>query len=141
MKLRLLLIFGGILFIEIIIGIFFPNVIFINKNLSILNGMIINIAVCGFLFCLIQLFRPQKWLSILIGLILIVFLILTLQSKLHPIDTLTEPIDIATLSIIPDGKKVIVREFVNGKTNGVIHDTVLVKDIFIFRRLYKIEKQ
>jgi hypothetical protein len=137
MNLRLIIIFAVVLFVEIFFAAFFPNLTFVDRTLTISNSMIVTTAGCGLLFCSILLLRPKRWISVVAGIFFIAFLVSTLQSKISPIDTLTEPIDVATLSTYPDGRKVIIREFTNAKTNGVIRDTVLVKDMFIFRRIYK----
>jgi len=57
-------------------------------------------------------------------------------SEIYPIDTTTEPVDIKTIQTYTDGKKLVARQYENAKTNAVIKDTVLVKDIFIFRQVY-----
>jgi len=70
------------------------------------------------------------------GIALFLFSMLTFL-VINPIDSTTEPTDIKTLITQADGKKIIVRQFKNAKTNAEIIDTVTVKDISIFRKVFK----
>lgn len=133
---RLTFVFGIILLIEIFCGQFVPELTFINGTLRITNRIIGYLSFTGFLFFLLLLLKVNKEITIFVGLILLVFLVINSIGEIHPIDTTTEFIDIATLNTGKDGKKTIVRECFNVKTNGIIRDTLLVKDFFIFRYIY-----
>jgi hypothetical protein len=90
----------------------------------------------GLIFCVILLFKIHPGLTTFIGLTLTFLLFILSWFTFHPIDTYTLPVDKSTLSIFPDGKKLIVRQYKNAKTNRQIQDTVLVKDVFIFRQQF-----
>lgn len=84
-----------------------------------------------------MLLKAKRWAKVMIGVFSLLFLSLLLQSIFLPFDTTTEPTDMKMLRSYSDRKKLIIREYQNAKTNAIIHDTVLVKDIFIFRQLLK----
>jgi hypothetical protein len=134
MSKRFAIIFGIILLTEILIGQFFPHLSFVNGTLTITNKIIGYFSFSVFLFCVPLLFKAKKWVTIPWGLLLFTFLFINSCGEIYPIDTTTEPMDIATLQSDKDGNKLIVREYTNAKTDVQIRDTVLVKDIFIFRQ-------
>ena len=82
------------------------------------------------------MFRVASWLTTSLGIIFLIFLVIVTISEFHPIDTTTEPVDTKTIQSFPDGKKLVVRQYENAKTNAIIKDTVLVKDLCIFRQIY-----
>ena len=132
---RITIFFGILLLTEILFGQLFPNLTFINGTLTITYRIIGYISFSAFLFCLPLLFKASSWLTVPWGILLFSFLFINSCIEIYPIDTTTQPIDIATLRIDKNGKKLIVRERINAKTNSPIRDTVLVKDVFIFRTI------
>jgi len=88
------------------------------------------------LYLFILLFRPKRSVKIFFASFFGFFFFIIALSEIHPTDTTTEPVDIAILQKDPDGKKRVVREYESEKTNGIYRDTVMVKDIFIFRKIY-----
>ena len=129
------LIAGIILLIEVLVGQFFPKVTFVNGSLTIANKIVSYLAVSCFLFGLLLFFRANRFVTAPVGLVLFLFLTINSCSEIYPIDTTTEPIDIALLYKDEIGNKLIAREYKNAKTNATIRDTVLVKDYFLFREL------
>lgn len=126
---------GIILLTEILVRHFFPNLTFVNGNLTIANKILGYFAFSGFLLSISALFRATKILVIPLGLILFLIFFIDSCSEIYPIDTTTQPQDISVMQTNKDGSKWIVRERIKVKTNGTIRDTVLVKDNFIFRRI------
>ncbi|MBP6127766.1 hypothetical protein [Flavobacterium sp.] len=74
-------------------------------------------------------------MTIPLGVVLFLILFINSCAEIYPIDTTTQPQDISVLQTNEDGSKLVVRERINAKTNGIIRDTVLVKDNFIFRQV------
>lgn len=74
-------------------------------------------------------------LTIPLGVLLFLIFFINSCAEIHPIDTTTQPNDVAVLKNYENGNKLVVRERINAKTNRVIRDTVLVKDDFIFREI------
>lgn len=131
---------GVILLIEILVGHFFPNLTFVSGNLTIANRILGYFAFSGFILSIPFLFKATKALTIPLGVILFLIFFINSCAEIYPIDTTTQPQDISVLQTNEDGSKLIVRERINAKTNGIIRDTVLVKDNFIFRQIIKPEK-
>ena len=136
MALRLIILFGIILLIEFLFHQLFPDWEFINGVLTISNKLLLYYSILTMLFCLARFFKVNKVLTSIMGSLFFIYLILVTITEIYPMDTTTEPVDIKTLRIENDKRKLIVRQYENAKTNRIIHDTVLVKDIFIFRRIY-----
>jgi hypothetical protein len=124
-----------VLLAEILIGQLFPTLTFMYGALTITNRIIAYFSFCGILFCLLLLFRVDKDLRLILGILIFSFFFINSCSEIFPIDTTTEPVDIAILNTEGNGNKLIVRQYENVKTNEKIRDTVLVKDFFIFREL------
>jgi hypothetical protein len=124
-----------VLLTEILIGQLFPRLTFVYGALTITNRIIGYFSFCGILFCLLLLFKVGKDLRAILGIFIFSFFFINSCSEIFPIDTTTEPVDIATLNTDKNGNKLIIREYKNVKTNEEIRDTVLVKDFFIFREL------
>jgi len=136
MNKRLTYILGILLLIEILCGQFIPKLTFISGEFTITNRIIGYFTFSSFVISLLFLLKAKKWLTIFVGIILSIFFIVNTLAEIYPIDSTTEPIDITVLHIDLKGRKTIVREYINIKTNRTIQDTVLVKDIFIFRYIY-----
>ncbi len=126
---------GLILLTEILIGQFFTNLTFVNGNLTIANRILGYFAFSGFILSIPIFFKATKTLTIPLGVLLFLILFINSCAEIYPIDTTTQPQDISVLQTNDDGGKLVVRERINAKTNGIIRDTVLVKDNFIFRQV------
>lgn len=135
MKVKFTILFGLILLLEIIYGQFFPSWNFNIGTLNILNQIIAYFSFFAIMLSATFIFKTQ-WLTIYVGIFLFIMFMISALITIYPIDTHREPYDIAILKKYADGKKLIVREYKSSKTNKVIHDTLLVKDIGIFRRRY-----
>lgn len=131
---------GLILLTEILVGQFFSNLTFVNVNLTIANRIICYFSFSGFILYIPIFFKVTKTLTIPLGVILLLLFFINSYAEIFPIDTTTQPKDIVVLQTNKDGSKLIVRELINAKTNGIIRDTALVKDNFIFRELIKSKK-
>ena len=134
--LRLTILSAIILLLEFTFSSLFPHWTFKTGTLIICNKLTIYLSIFGLIICGLLLFRAASWLTISLGVIFLIFFGVLSWSEIYPIDTTTEPVDIKTIQIYTDGKKLIARQYKNAKTNAVIKDTVLVKDIFIFRQVY-----
>ncbi len=134
-KVILTLAYAVVIIFGIIHYIFFPYWTFTEGGYVIAFRLIQRFSWLGFLFCLPMLFNARKWILIPWGIILSIFLIISAYGEIKPIDTTTEPKDIEVYKTFSDGKKLVIREYENEKTGSVIHDTVLVKDCLIFRRI------
>jgi len=134
-KILLTLLFGIILLAEITVGHFFPNLTFVNGNLTIANRVVAYLSFSSFILCIPILFKASKMLTIPLGLILFLIFFVNSCAEIYPIDTTTQPKDISILKTYENGNKLIVRERINAKTNNIIQDTVLVKDNFLFRQI------
>lgn len=133
----LTIIFAGILLIEFLFAKFYTGWTFIKGSFVIANNIISYLSFFGLVFFTVFTFKPKSSATIALGLIaLLLFSVLT-YFEFNPIDTTTKPTDIKTISIQADGKKLIVRQYKNAKTNAKIVDTVLVKDVYIFRQIFK----
>ena len=138
--LLLISIFSGVLILtQILVSTLAPNVGFINGNLTIASRIFGYFAFSAFVFSFLLLVRLNSMVTYVIGVILLFFSLFNSFFELYPIDTTTEPIDLAVLRVDSDGKKLISRQYKNAKTNRLLQDTVLVKDYFIFRTF--IEKE
>ena len=126
---------GLILLTEILVGRFFPNLTFINGNLTIANRILGYFAFSGFILSIPIFFKATKILTIPLGVILFLIFFINSCAEIYPIDTTTQPNDISVLQTNEDGSKLVVRERINVKTDGIIRDTTLVKDNFIFRQI------
>jgi len=135
-SLRLTILSAIILLLEITFSSLFPHWTFKTGTLIICNKLIIYLSIFVLIICSLLLFRAASWLTISLGLIFLIFFGVLSCSEIYPIDTTTEPVDIKTIQTYTDGKKLVARQYENAKTNAVIKDTVLVKDIFIFRQVY-----
>lgn len=134
--LRLTILSAIILLLEITFSSLFPHWTFKTGALIICNKLIIYLSIFGLIICSLLLFRAASWLTSSLGVIFLIFLGLLSYSEFYPIDTTTEPVDIKTVQTYTDGKKLVARQYENAKTNVIIEDTVLVEDVFIFRRIY-----
>ncbi len=135
MKVKFTILFCLILLLEIIYGQFFPSWNFNIGSLNILNRIVTYFSFFAIILSATFTFKTQ-WLTIYVGIFLFIMFMVSTLITIYPIDTHSEPYDIATLGKYADGKKLIVREYKSSKTNRVIHDTLLVKDIGVFRRQY-----
>ncbi len=123
--------------IEIAFQLFFPNWTFINGTLSTLNKLAINFGFLTLILCFTILMKAQRALTISLGVFFFVFFCLLSWTEFHANDTTTDPIDIAIIHKESDGKKLVIREYKNIKTNRTIYDTVLVRDRFILRQFFE----
>lgn len=130
-----ILIFVLILLIQILAGAYLPNFTFINDKLSVAYRILGYFSFSGLILSILLYFKVYKTLTILLGVILLLIFLLGSILTIYPIDTTTAPIDITVLQTYEDGSKLIIREKINAKTNGTIRDTVLVKDLLIFRKI------
>lgn len=129
-------ILGIILFTEVLVGqILFPNLTFINGNWTITNRIVGYLTFSGFIFLFVTLFNSSKMLLIPLGIILFIIFFVNSCAEIYPLDTTTQPKDIAVIQRGEDRRKLIVRERMNVKTNTIINDTVWVQDNFIFRQI------
>lgn len=134
------MILGIILLTEILVGQFFPNLTFVNGDLTIANRIIGYFAFSGFILSIPVCFKATKILIIPLGVLLFLIFFINSCAEVYPIDTTTQPHDISVLRTNEDGSKLVARERINAKTNGIIRDTVLVKDNFIFRQIIETRK-
>jgi hypothetical protein len=123
--------------IEIAFGQFFPNWTFINGTLSTLNKLAIYFSFLTLILCFTILMNARRAVTISLGVFFLIFFCLLSWTEFHAIDTTTDPIDIAIIHKESDGKKLVIREYKNMKTNRTIYDTVLVKDRFILRQFFE----
>ena len=143
MNKRLAYILGILLLIEILCNQFIPKLTFISGELTITNRIIGYFSFSGFVISLLLLLKVNKWLTIPLGIILSIFFVVNTLAEIRPIDTTSEPTDMTVLNTDSIGRKTIVRKYINAKTNRTIQDTVLVKDVLIFRYIYdnKVQKK
>jgi hypothetical protein len=131
------ILFAGVLLIEFLFVTFYPSWTFTKGSFIIANNIISYLSFFGLIFFAVFTFRPKSLTTIALGVVeLFLFSVVTFI-EINPIDTTTEPIDIKTIVAQTDGKKIIVRQYKNAKTNTEIIDTVTVKDNYIFRRIFK----
>ena len=126
-----------ILFAEIIIGLFFPNLTFVTGSLTIANRVLGYFAFSGAILFTFILFKTRKGFTIPLGFLLFLIFFINSCSEIFPIDTTTQPKDIMILQTNKDGTKLVLRERINVKTKGIIQDTSLVRDNLIFRQVIK----
>ena len=126
---------GIILLTEISVGHFFPNLTFVDGNMTIANKIIGYFSFSGFILSILIFLKASKMLTIPLGVILFSIFLINSYVDIYPIDTTTQPKDVSVLQICKNGNKLTVREYKNAKTNAIIKDTVLVKDKFIFRQI------
>ncbi|HEU4472703.1 MAG TPA: hypothetical protein VFR58_16525 [Flavisolibacter sp.] len=132
-----LIILSAILLGEFIFAEFYPSWNFISPVLININRVITIFAFFLLLFFFLLVFRAGLVANIIFGSILLFFFAVCACFTLNPIDTHTLPVDESTLFVYPDGKKVVVRSYQNAKTNGLIRDTVLVKEVYVFRQVIR----
>jgi uncharacterized membrane protein YeiB len=127
----------SILIIQFIFKTYFNSWTFNKSYFVIANRILGNFAFFGFFCFLLYTFKPKSALTILIGIISLLIFMLLVLFKINPIDTTTQPVDFAIIKRFPNETKLISRQYENAKTTQKIIDTVLVKDIFIFRKILK----
>lgn len=127
----------SILIIEFIFKTYFIDWSFNKSYFVIANRILGNFAFFGFFCFLLYTFKPKSALTILIGIISSLIFLLLAFFEINPIDTITQPIDISILKTFPNETKLISRQYENAKTTHQIVDTVLVKDISIFRKIIR----
>ena len=133
---RLTLLFLIILLVQFSFIYGFSHWTFIKGFYVVANKLILYFSIFGFILCIAGLFKAPRGLRVFLGITFSLFFLGTAYSEINPIDTTTEPVDIQLLSTFSNNKKLIVRHRINGKTNSEILDTVVVKDVGIFRRVY-----
>ena len=102
----------------------------------IANKLLLYFSIFGFILCLAILLKAPTGLRVFLGVIFTLFFVGTAFFEIKPIDTTTQPVDVKLLSTLSGKKKLIVRQRINAKTNSEILDTVTVKDVGIFRRVF-----
>lgn len=132
---QIIISFSIILLIEIVFHQTEWN--FINASITSSNIIITSFSFFGILYCLILLLRPSNSVAIFLALIFLLVTSFISLLLIYPLDSTSQPVDITILHTNSDGKKLIVREKINLKHNYPIRDTILVKDIFIFRQICK----
>lgn len=120
---------------EIAFHIFFDNWEFNIPVLNVLNR--IACLLCGLLLITLVVLKRSTRAAMIAGTSFMFVLTLVAITELNPIDTITEPKDVAILSREGRHHKVVVREYKNMKTSDVIRDTLFVKDVFLFRKKIK----
>lgn len=135
----LLILFSIILLIEFLFSQAFPVWDFKSTTLVTINRIATYLSFFGFIYFLLLTFKMTSWLKHIAGPLFIIAFGVFSCSEIYPIDTTTKPEDVAILQILDNGRKKVIREYQNSKTNRLIRDTVLVKDVFIFRHIYKIQ--
>jgi len=134
--LGLIILFAFIVLTAFVFSLFFSEWSFINGTLTISVKIITSFAFWGLLFCIIIILKANKILKIVCGILFSLLFSFSAYFTAYPFDTTTEPYDIRILRTDEDGKKLVISGYKNVKTNAEIQDTVLVQDIFVFRRLY-----
>jgi hypothetical protein len=135
-SLYLAILFGFILIIEFLFALGFPDWTFKTGFLVIANNILSYLSFWGLVYCTILFFRPAFETQVVCGILFTVLFGIHSCSEIYPIDTITQPNDLKTIQTYNDGKKLVVRQYKNAKTNVEIQDTVLVRDVFLFRRFY-----
>lgn len=101
------------------------------------NKILETFAFFGFFYFALYTFRPKSILTKIVGIVSAIIFMLLAFFEINPIDTTTHPLDIAILEKCPNETKLISRQYENAKTSRQINDTVLVRDVFIFRKIIK----
>ena len=138
--LLLTILFAVILIIEFLFQKIFPGWSFKTGPLIVGNKILSYISFLGLIYCLILFFKPVFEIKVVIGILFTLLLGVLSCTEIYPIDTTTQPVDVETIQVYPNGKKLVVRQYKNAKTNREIQDTVLIKDVFLFRRQYQQNK-
>jgi uncharacterized membrane protein YeiB len=126
-----------ILTFEYIFKTYFIGWTFNKSYFVIANRILGNFAFFGFFCFLLYTVKPKSALTIIIGIISSLIFLLLAFFEINPIDTTTQPIDFSILKTLPNETKLISRQYENAKTTHRIVDTVLVKDISIFRKIIR----
>jgi hypothetical protein len=133
---KLIFLFLFIILTEIITEYFLPDWIFISGFLTIANRIVMFFSFFALLFCIVLRLKLHKCIVYPLGIFLIIFFCLIALGEIYPRDTTTEPIDILTIHTNVNGKKMVVRKYKNIETDLIIYDTIVVKDYFIFRKIF-----
>ena len=134
---KITIVFFIFFLIEISFGQFFPNWTFINGTLSTLNKLAIPFSFLTLILCFTILIKANRAITISLGVFFLIFFCLLSWTEIHSMDSTTDPIDIAIIHKESDGKKLVIREYKNMKTNRTIYDTVLVRDRYILRQFFE----
>ncbi|WP_207429507.1 hypothetical protein [Pedobacter sp. SYSU D00535] len=126
---------GVVLGTGIFVEQFFPDLTFVSGSLVIANRILGYLAFIVFVLSIMLLLRLNKTIRFCSALILSCFFFINSCGEIYPIDTIEKPFDASILQTYGNGNKLIVREFENAKTTNVLRDTILVNDVFIFRRI------
>lgn len=133
---KLMFLFLFILLIEIITEYILPDWIFISGFLTIANRIVMFFSFFALLLCIVSFLKLNKLIVYSLGVFFVIFFCLISLGEIYPSDTTTEPIDIVTLQTNVNGKKIVVRKYKNIQTDLIIYDTIIVKDYFIFRKIF-----
>lgn len=125
--------FSFVLLVELFISIAFPQLTFSYGSLITFNNVLTQSSVLGLIVCLAIMRTKNKKVIIGLAVLFTIFIAFDAYMEVKPIDTTTHPTDIKILNYDDRGNKLVVRDYLNTKTNHKIRDTVLVKDYFIFR--------
>ncbi len=129
-------IFTFILLVEIITNLLFPEWTFRYRKLVYINIILQSVSFFGVTICLLSLIIKNKTALVILSLFLVLICYIGCYITLFPIDTYGESIDIKCLKI-NQNTKTIVTQKISGKTGHVKFDTITVRDIWVFRKIYK----
>ncbi len=124
-----------ILIAEIAFAYFMGNWEFRIPMLNVLNR--IAVLFCALLLVTLVVSKINRKAGLISGAVFMFVFSLFAIAESNPMDTTTQPKDIAILQKVDKRQKVVVREYKNMKTNNIIRDTLLVKDVFLFRKKIK----
>jgi hypothetical protein len=122
---------------NVIRSVLFPGWVVKNGSLHLASEIILAVSIGWLVIWMISIFKIPSSLKWLVSIVVMLVLAVSSCLTVYPIDTKTEPYDKTVLSRFTKGQKLIVREYQNAKTNGKIEDTVLVQDVFVFRKIFK----
>jgi hypothetical protein len=124
-----------ILLAEIAFAYFMGNWEFKIPMLNVLNR--IAVLFCALLLVTLVVAKISRKAGLIAGASFMFLFSLFAIAESNPMDTTTQPKDIAVLHKGENRHKIVVREYKNMKTNNVVRDTLLVKDVFLFRKKIK----
>ncbi len=123
--------------IELFFCTLFPTWTFSYRNLVYINYIIQVVSFFGIIVCLLRLVIKDNIIQGILYFFIIIIGFIACFLSIHPIDTYSDPIDIECIKIENNGIKTIKIQKISGKTNNIRFDTITVKDILIFRKIYK----
>jgi hypothetical protein len=136
----LIILFSVTLSLAAIFSVLFSDWSLRNGDIHLSYKIILACCVCGIIVLGVSLTNFWGLIKLTISICAILMTFVFSTFFLNPIDTTTEPYDKAILERFPNGNKIVIRQYMNAKTNRKISDTVLVKDTFIFRKIFRQKK-